>query len=148
LPLTALLRRRCPINACRERCHNFRPDAHQGEADFAGLGRQIAYAQATKIRIAALVCRDVCDCDGDFHMRAMSVLALAALSVAGMAEAQTGTEQMTNQPSQAQSPVRTAPDGSFKDECGFRYNTRGDRIDARGRVLPPPVTPPNGRSCK
>src|SRR5258707_1212005 len=74
LPLTALLRRRCLINACRERCHNFRPDAHQGGADFAGLERQIAYAQATKIRIAALVCRDVCECDGDFHMRAMSVL--------------------------------------------------------------------------
>jgi hypothetical protein len=104
--------------------------------------------KATKIRIAALVWRVVCECDGDFHMRAMSVLALAALSVAGMAEAQTGTEQMTNQPSQAQSPVRTAPDGSFKDECGFRYNNRGDRIDARGRVLPPPATPPNGRSCK
>ena len=37
--------------------------------------------------------------------------------------------------------------GSFRDECGFRYNSRGDRIDERGRVLPPPMTPPNGRSC-
>ena len=76
------------------------------------------------------------------------VLALAVVGVAGVAEAQTGTGVTMTQPSQAQSPVPTAPDGSFKDECGFRYNGRGDRIDARGRVLPPPVTPPNGRSCK
>ena len=85
-------------------------------------------------------------------MKAVSVLALAAMGVAGVVEAQTsdqyGGRQMQNPPSQAQTPVPTAPDGSFRDECGFRYNSRGDRIDARGRVLPPPVTPPNGRSCK
>jgi hypothetical protein len=85
-------------------------------------------------------------------MKAVSVLALATMGVAGAVEAQTSGQytggQMQNPPSQAQMPVRTAPDGSFRDECGFRYNSRGDRIDARGRVLPSPITPPNGRSCK
>jgi hypothetical protein len=93
-------------------------------------------------------------------MKAMSVLALAAMGVAGVlaagaAEAQTmgttpGAGQGTYQPSQAQAPssVRFAPDGSFRDECGFRYNSRGDRIDARGRVLPPPRTAPGGGSCR
>ena len=84
----------------------------------------------------------------EIHMKALSVLALAALSVAGVAQAQTGSGQMTNQPIQAQAPMpRAAPDGSFTDECGFRYNSRGDRIDARGRVLPPPVSSPSGGSC-
>jgi hypothetical protein len=85
-------------------------------------------------------------------MKAVSVLALAAMGVAGAVEAQTSGQyqsgQMQNPPFQAQTPVPTAPDGSFRDECGFRYNGRGDRIDARGRVLAPPMTPPNGRSCK
>jgi hypothetical protein len=81
-------------------------------------------------------------------MKAMSVLVLAALGVASVVEAQTGTGQMPSQPPQTQAPVSTTPDGPFTDECGFRYNSRGDRIDARGRVLPPPVTPPKGKACK
>jgi hypothetical protein len=85
-------------------------------------------------------------------MKAMSVLALAAMGVAGAVQAQTPPGQhpsgQTNQPNQGQSPIRTGPDGSFTDECGFRYNSRGDRIDAQGRVLPPPMTPTDGRSCK
>jgi hypothetical protein len=82
-------------------------------------------------------------------MKALSVLALAALSVAGAAQAQTGSgQQMMNQPIQAQAPMpRAAPDDSFTNECGFRYNSRGDRIDARSRVLPPPVSSPSGGSC-
>jgi hypothetical protein len=82
-------------------------------------------------------------------MKALSVLTLAALSVAGVAQAQTGSgQQMTNQPIQAQASMPTAaPDGSFTDECGFRYNSRGDRIDARGRVLPPPLSSPSGGAC-
>ena len=60
-------------------------------------------------------------------MKEMSVLALAAMSVAGVVEAQTSSQyragQMQNPPSQAQTSVSTAPDGSFRDECGFRYNS-------------------------
>src|SRR5262245_11623684 len=93
---------------------------------------------------------------GEFHMKVMAVVALAAMGVAGAlfagaAEAQTmGTGQGTYQPSEAQAPpsVRYAPDGSFRDECGFRYNSRGDRIDARGRILPPPRTGPGAGSCR
>ena len=82
-------------------------------------------------------------------MKALSVFVLAALSVASVAQAQTGSgQQMPNQPTQAQAAMpRVAPDGSFTDECGFRYNSRGDRIDARGRVLPPPLSSPSGGSC-
>jgi hypothetical protein len=82
-------------------------------------------------------------------MKAMSVLALAAVGVAGAVAAQTTgqypAEKIQNPPSQS---LTTAADGSFRDECGFRYNNRGDRIDERGRVMSPPMTPPNGRSCK
>lgn len=31
---------------------------------------------------------------------------------------------------------------AFKDEYGFRYDAQGDRLDASGRVMPPPMTPP------
>ena len=85
-------------------------------------------------------------------MKALSVLALAGMGFAGVVEAQTTgqypAKQIQNPPSQALPPMPTSSDGSFSDECGFRYNSRGDRIDERGRILPPPMTPPNGRSCK
>ena len=85
-------------------------------------------------------------------MKAMSVLALVGVGVAGVVEAQTTgpypTGQMQNAPSQALTPVPLAADGSFRDECGFRYNSRGDRIDKSGRILASPATPPNGRSCR
>jgi hypothetical protein len=89
-------------------------------------------------------------------MKAMSVLALAAIGLAGGVQAQTAgsstaigqapAPQMTSQPQQAAVPMRA--DGTFTDECGFRYNSRGDRIDARGRVLPPPLTGPGAGSCR
>ena len=91
-------------------------------------------------------------------MKAMSVLALAAMTVVGVAQAQTTsissvtgqppTERMTIQPAQAQAMDAVGPGGTFKDECGFRYNSRGDRIDAAGRILPPPLTPAGGRGCR
>jgi hypothetical protein len=59
----------------------------------------------------------------------------AAMGVASVVEAQTATSQSPagqKTKAQVQAPVRTGPDGSFKDECGFRYNSRGDRIDAQG----------------
>jgi hypothetical protein len=55
---------------------------------------------------------------------------------------------MMNQPAPSQAMAPTGPDGTFKDEYGFRYNSRGDRVDARGRILPPPVTPPGARALK
>ena len=84
-------------------------------------------------------------------MKAMSVLALAAVAVAGAAQAQTtsvSSERMTNPPAQAQAMDTVGPGGTFTDECGFRDNSRGDRIDAGGRILPPPLTPSGGRGCR
>ena len=68
---------------------------------------------------------------------------VVAIGLSATAQAQTATGQVM-QPEQAQATVPIGPDGSFRDECGFRYNSRGDRIDARGRILPPPrsVGPP------
>ncbi len=31
---------------------------------------------------------------------------------------------------------------AFKDEYGFRYDAQGDRLNAQGYVIAPPVTPP------
>ena len=75
-------------------------------------------------------------------MKTVAVLTLAAIGLAGVAQAQTAPMQV--QPEQAQATIPTGPGGTFKDECGFLYNSRGDRIDARGRILPPPrsVGPP------
>lgn len=32
------------------------------------------------------------------------------------------------------------PDGTFRDEFGFRYDAQGNRIDARGRIIAPPMS--------
>jgi len=49
-------------------------------------------------------------------------------------------------PQQAMAP--NAAGGSFRDEYGFLYNSRGDRVDRSGRILPPPVTPPGARALR
>jgi hypothetical protein len=50
-----------------------------------------------------------------------------------------GAPTMNNAaPSQAQASNGTG--GTFKDEYGNLYNSRGDRIDRRGRILPPQWT--------
>jgi hypothetical protein len=72
------------------------------------------------------------------------VFTVVAIGLAATAQAQTAPSQMQVQPAQAQATVPEGPSGNFRDECGFLYNSRGDRIDARGRILPPPrsVGPP------
>ncbi len=37
---------------------------------------------------------------------------------------------------------------AFKDEYGFRYDAQGDRLDARGHVMAPPVTPPGAGALR
>ena len=49
-------------------------------------------------------------------------------------------------PQQAMAPSDTG--GSMRDEYGMMYNSRGDRIDRAGRILPPPVTPPGARALR
>jgi hypothetical protein len=49
-------------------------------------------------------------------------------------------------PSQAMAPADTG--GTMRDEYGNLYNSRGDRIDRSGRIIPPPVTPPGARAYR
>ncbi len=52
--------------------------------------------------------------------------------------------QPPDQRAQAVSPGhgRVQHETAFKDEYGFRYDARGDRIDARGRTISPHTTTP------
>jgi len=66
-----------------------------------------------------------------------------------------GDPQMRGMPMQSQSmPQQQAMaltdngGGTFRDEYGFLYNSRGDRIDRSGRILPPPVTRPGARALR
>ena len=49
-------------------------------------------------------------------------------------------------PSLAVAPADSG--GTTRDEYGNRYNSRGDRIDRSGRIIPPPVTPPGARAYR
>jgi hypothetical protein len=103
-------------------------------------------------------------------MTRLAVLTLVLMGVAGVAQAQSGPPLDPNgrpyissnpQPSpgdytrerpgpqpanqaQAVSPWRgrVPHETAFKDEYGFRYDSRGDRLDARGHVISPHTTTP------
>lgn len=59
-----------------------------------------------------------------------------------------GTRSSNMDPNVATAPARPrasgagqpGPDGTFRDEYGFRYDAQGNRIDARGRSMAPPVS--------
>jgi hypothetical protein len=58
-----------------------------------------------------------------------------------------GQPAMSNAyPSQAMAPSDSG--GTMRDEYGNMYNSRGDRIDRSGRIIPPPVTPPGARALR
>jgi len=94
-----------------------------------------------------------------------TLLTLALIGVAGVANAQVVNEriiasppqpspgdyqrerpglQPMDQQAQAVSPWqgRVRHEEAFKDEYGFRYDARGDRIDAQGRRISPHTTTP------
>ncbi len=95
-------------------------------------------------------------------MTRLSLLSLALIGVAGVANAQNVMVTSPPQPSpgdyqreapglqpmdqqaQAQSPYRGTRqhNESFRDEYGFRYDSRGDRIDAQGHHISPHTTTP------
>ena len=94
----------------------------------------------------------------------LAVLTLALIAVAGVAQAQSGPVLITNgpqvspgdytrerpglQPPDSRSVSATPARGSvqhgtaFKDEYGFRYDDRGDRIDAAGHKISPHTMTP------
>jgi hypothetical protein len=88
-------------------------------------------------------------------LKRLSIVTLALLALPAIADAQqiaartmvvSGTPHVTRI---AQSAATAANAGStFKDEYGNLYNSRGDRIDRAGRILPPPVTPPGARALR
>lgn len=61
-----------------------------------------------------------------------------------------GTQAPNANPNMAAAPAparvrsggagQPGPDGTFRDEYGFRYDAQGNRIDGRGRIMPPPMS--------
>ncbi len=92
----------------------------------------------------------------------LSLLTLAAIGIAGVANAQNVIVTSPPQPSpgdytrqapglqpmdqqaQAVSPYRGTRqhEEAFRDEYGFRYDARGERIDAQGHRISPHTTTP------
>ena len=94
-------------------------------------------------------------------IKRLALLTLAVVGVAGVAHAQQTVTVYRSAPPPVE--VRTYPSQAypsqamtmeqdnrpaFRDEYGMRYNSRGDRIDAQGRIMPPPVTPPGVRAYR
>jgi hypothetical protein len=86
-------------------------------------------------------------------MKRVALLSLLVVGAAGAAQAQTVIYRAAPAPAQTVivQPSEPAPryqaltmdhTPSITDEYGMRYNSRGDRLDARGNIMPPPVTPP------
>lgn len=59
-----------------------------------------------------------------------------------------GMQSPNRDPNMAAAPARPrmsgasqpGPDGTFRDEYGFRYDAQGNRIDGRGRIIAPPMS--------
>lgn len=74
-------------------------------------------------------------------------VALAAIAgLAGVANAQSYDSGMTpgerREDRREERYMNSPHEVAIKDEYGFRYDSRGDRLDASGHVIAPPVTPP------
>ena len=89
-------------------------------------------------------------------MRFTAILAAALLTMAGAAQAQNYGSSTNNQPyqpmpNQAQMSDEMGSCGhtaTIKDEYGFRYDSQGNRLNARGCVIAPPMTPPGGHAIQ
>jgi hypothetical protein len=83
-------------------------------------------------------------------MRFPAILAAALLAMAGAAQAQ----NYGNQPYQQNQAQMSSDMGgcghtvSITDEYGFRYDNMGNRLNARGCVIAPPVTPEGARAIQ
>ena len=71
------------------------------------------------------------------------VLTLSVVTgLAGVANAQSYDPGMTRGERREERNMNSSHEATIKDEYGFRYDSRGDRLDASGHVIAPPVTPP------
>ena len=84
-------------------------------------------------------------------MKRLALLSLLVVGAAGAAQAQTVIYRQappqtvivqTTEPSPRYQALTMDHSPAITDEYGMRYNSRGDRLDARGNIMPPPVTPP------
>lgn len=88
----------------------------------------------------------------------LAFLSLALVGIAGLAHAQSmgtsSTTYPTQQPQSYQSTQQAMGMGScghqasITDEYGFKYDSMGNRLNAQGCVIAPPVTPPGGRAIQ
>ena len=68
---------------------------------------------------------------------AMNTNAATSSSMATAPAGQMAAPQMAT-PQMAPAPSQTGPrQAAFKDEFGFRYDSEGNRLDARGRIISP-----------
>jgi hypothetical protein len=84
----------------------------------------------------------------DAMMKRMAILTIALIGVAGMAHAQSMSTTPAPMPAgiaghshEMQAMARTCSEprkAAMKDEYGFRYDSRGDRLNALGCVIAPP----------
>jgi hypothetical protein len=83
----------------------------------------------------------------DIMSKRLIAVALAAIAgLAGVANAQSYDPGMTSgerrEERREERYMNSRHEVAIKDEYGFRYDSRGDRLDASGHVIAPPVTPP------
>jgi hypothetical protein len=83
-------------------------------------------------------------------MRFPAILAAALLAAAGAAQAQNygNPPYQQNQAQMSSDMGRCGHTVSITDEYGFRYDNMGNRLNARGCVIAPPVTPEGARAIQ
>ncbi len=90
----------------------------------------------------------------DSDMKFPAFLTIALIATASAAEAQTPgypSSDMPMYPQQAQSSMNMGSCGHstiMTDEYGFRYDAQGNRLNGRGCVIAPPMTPPGVRAIQ
>ncbi len=90
-------------------------------------------------------------------MRRLALCTAALIGITSMAHAQSMGQTMgTSTGSGAYGQAEYGSDSrggcghsvAITDEYGFRYDSMGDRLNARGCVIPPPLTPPGARAIQ
>jgi len=91
----------------------------------------------------------------DAMLKRMAILTIALIGVAGMAQAQSMSTAPVPLPAakagqshEMQAMARTCSEpkmAAMKDEYGFRYDSRGDRLNAHGCVIAPPHMIPGAK---
>ena len=88
----------------------------------------------------------------------LAFLSLALVGIAGLAHAQSmGSSSAQPMPPTSAYPMHEQQamgeggcghQSAITDEYGFKYDSRGNRLNAQGCVIAPPVTPPGARAIQ